>query len=80
MQFIHITESKYLFFQTFTKYRKYFGVVGLLSIINCYFEYRIPILCILLYMGPWVKYIFEHFPTPKIEINRPPKSTVFPEV
>ena len=38
-------------FTFFHKDRMYFGIVGLFCIINVYFEYRIQILCIELYMG-----------------------------
>ena len=40
----------------------YFGIVGLFFIINRYFEYRIRIRCIELYMGTWFKHVFRHFP------------------
>ena len=32
-------------------FEMYFGVVGVFCTINCYFEYRIRIQCILLYRG-----------------------------
>ena len=47
-------------FRNFLIPRKYFGIFGVLCIINRYFEYRIRILCIWLYMGTSVKCIFEH--------------------
>ena len=80
IKFIHFLRffEKIKCFQTF---RKYFGIVGLFCTINRYFEYRIRILCIFLYMGTWCKDIFRHFPTPKIELFRPPpKSNFFSEV
>ena len=49
------------FSRTFPKKRKYSVIVGLLCIINCYFEYRIRILCIWLYMRTWFKMIFWDF-------------------
>ena len=39
-------------------FKMYFGIGGVLCIINCYFEYRIRILCPLLYMGTYLKDIF----------------------
>ena len=50
-----------LFLKKNRNVRKCFGIVGVLYTINRYFEYRIRILCIGLYMGTWVKCIFEHF-------------------
>ena len=41
----------------------YFGVAGVLFTTNCYFEYRIRILCLLLYMGTYLKDIFRHCST-----------------
>ena len=35
--------------------RKYFGVVGVFGATNCYFEYRVQILCVWLYTGTWFK-------------------------
>ena len=42
----------------FSKFRKYFDIVGIFCIINRYFEYRIRIRCIWLYMGTWFKIVF----------------------
>ena len=41
--------------------RKYFGIVGVICTINCYFESRIQILCIFLYMGTYFRDIFDTF-------------------
>ena len=38
-------------------FRKNLGVLGVFCIMNCYFEYRIRILSILLYLGTWFKNI-----------------------
>ena len=81
MQFIYFYNiffhfSSFLFLH-FAKSRKYFGIVGLICTINRYFEYRIRILCICLYMGTWFKYILR---PPKIDFFDPPKSKLFPEV
>ena len=40
---------------------KYFGIFGIPCKTNCYFEYRIRILCIFLYMGTYFKLIFDIF-------------------
>ena len=40
--------------------RIYFGIFCLFCTINCYFEYRIQILCIFLYMGTCFKDMFQH--------------------
>ena len=79
MEFIEITKFKTFFvffkiFQHFPEIRKCFGVFGVFCTINRYFEYRIRILRSFLYMQTQVKYIFEHFSTPKIEIFRPPQN------
>ena len=76
MQFIQNTKSKFediVFLEHFTcfpKCRNYFGVDGLFCIINVYFEYRIRILCIGLYIGTWFKCIFEHFSENKINTSK----------
>ena len=41
----------------------YFGIFCVLCTINCYFEYRIWILCLLLYMGTYLKDFVRHFST-----------------
>ena len=40
-----------------------FGIVGVFCIINRYFEYRIRILCIFLYMGTYFKFVFDICPS-----------------
>ena len=45
-------------FEHFLKFRKYFGILGVFCIIDLYFEYRIWILCIWLYMEAWFKNMF----------------------
>ena len=50
----------------------YFGIFGLFCTINCYFEYRIRIVCIFLYVGTYFEDFCFHS-TPKIEIFRPPQ-------
>ena len=45
----------------FPKLRKDVGVFGLFCIINRYFESRIRIRCIELYMGTWFKHFFDIF-------------------
>ena len=57
------TFKKHVVFQTFPKTRKYFGMFGLFCKINCYFEYRIRILCIFLYMGTYFKWISDISPS-----------------
>ena len=42
-------------------FRMYFGVLGAFRIINCYFEYRIRILCIFFVYGNMFKRYFRHF-------------------
>ena len=70
---------RFRFFER-SKNRVSFGIVGVFCIIDRYFEYRIRILCIFLYMGTYFKCIFEHCSTQQIEPFRPPQSTIFPEV
>ena len=41
----------------------YFSILGVLCTINCYFEYRIRVLCLLLYMGTYLKDIVRFFST-----------------
>ena len=53
---------------------KVFWHVFFLCIINRYFEYRIRILCIFLYMGTYFEDFFRQLSTPKIELFDPPKS------
>ena len=45
----------------FSTFRKYFGIFGIFCIINRYFEYRIRIRCIWLYLGTWFKICFYVF-------------------
>ena len=52
--------KSFVLFQSVLNFRKYFGVFGLFWAIYRYFEYRIRNLRIRLYMGTWVKCIFEH--------------------
>ena len=58
----------------------YFDMLGIFCTINCYFEYRIRIMCIFLYMGTYFKYIFWHFSPFQIEFILSPKSNIFAEV
>ena len=52
----------------------YFGILGVFCTINYYFEYRIRIMCIFLYMGTYFKDIFRHFSNPQNhKIFDPPK-------
>ena len=76
----HFGKYWFLKFSKIPENRMYFGIVGLFCIINCYFEYRIRILCIFPYMGTYFKDIVRHFSTPKIKFPTPPKPSIFPEV
>ena len=77
---LYILQDKILNFlifqnlQNFQKNRMYFGIVGLFCTMNRYVEYRIRILCILLYMRTYFKYVS----TLKIEISRPPQIEQIP--
>ena len=77
MQFIDIINTffEYFYFfeiaQSIQTFRKYFYIVGLFCTRTHYFEYRIRILCIFLYMGAYFKYIFRHFSSPQIEFSTP---------
>ena len=42
-------------------FKIYLGIPGVSFTINCYFEYRIRILCLLLYMGTYLTDTFRHF-------------------
>ena len=47
MEIIHIINNIFFeFFEFFPKNQIYFGIVGVICIINRYFEYRIRTLCI----------------------------------
>ena len=87
MQLIYITKYNlhtfvlffvwiFLIFQNSESILAFFGPF---CIINRYFEYRIRILCIFLYMGTWCKDIFRHFSTPKIEFVSTPPNQNFSE-
>ena len=65
---IWIMEIIHFFLRDFppkSKFSKVFWHHCVFYTINCYFEYRIRILCIWLYMGTWFKInfgdVFEHF-------------------
>ena len=49
--YFFVSNSRVFLFIKIPNVRKYFGVFGVFYIINRYFEYRIRILCIFLYMG-----------------------------
>ena len=49
-----------LYFSTF---RKCSGIFDIFCIVNSYFEYRIRIRCIRLYIGAWFKNMFRVFST-----------------
>ena len=50
--------SKSTFLEQTRMLEIYFGVLGVFCTINCYFEYRIWILCIYLYMGTYFEVFF----------------------
>ena len=64
---LYILQNKNLKFSIFRKsnifqiFESILAFVGLFCIIDCYFEYRIRIRCIWLYMGTWFKNIFCDF-------------------
>ena len=51
----------------FPNIQMYFDMFGVFCTINCYFEYRICILCIFLYVGTYFNDMFQHFSNNKIE-------------
>ena len=86
MEFIQNTRERFdflIFFEVFEqipKTRMYFCILVLFCTINPYFEYRLRILWILLYMGTYFKHIFRHFSTPPQSNFRPPNRHFLPEV